>query len=213
MRSYRSPMTGWGKTAATVLVALLLLPVACADQPPPLSARGCRAAWENLRQTQGENGDIAPPGSATSARWQEEYAAARRQERHPDDRATCREDVKAATTRFDRLVQLTAATQEHDMGVQLGWAERDLRHAVSMRDYDPLPHRLAAAFRVLRAEAPAVHEVVVPVEKGAATVDLDDGSAVTALARDITRAATGARGYAACSRALHVIADFQLDEE
>jgi len=206
-------MRGWRKSCATAVAGLLLLPAGCADEAPPLSAKGCRAAWENLRQTQGENGSIAPEDSPVTDRWEQEYAVARRQAEHPSDRSACRDDVAAATERFERLVDLSVAVNDVDMGFRLAINERELRHAVRMRSYDPLPPRLARAFRVMRAQAPAVHEAVLEASQDAATVDLDDAGDVEALAKEITDAGRGAPGWEACERADQVIGRYELDEE
>ena len=210
MRSYGAAMTRCAKYAGA---ALLLGVVASCGQAQPLSGADCRSAWERLRQTQAENGSIAPEGTATAARWQEEYDAAARHAKRPDDLDTCTQDVADAADRFSALVDLGAAVNRFDLLVQLRQAERDLRHARRTRGYSPLPRPLAEAFLDLRGAAPPVHEAVADAESRATSLDLDDRDAVRRLADDVEGAATRHPSYDKGRRALEVIGRYELDEE
>ncbi|MDR7361411.1 hypothetical protein [Nocardioides marmoribigeumensis] len=211
-------MTGWTKRGTTAAL-VLLLPLAglasCGEERPALSARECRSAWEDLRQTQSENGSIAPRGTRTAGRWQQEYdvAGSRAKGADPGDLPSCSEDVAAARARFDRLVDLGAAIQRHDLAEQLRRAEADLRHAQGLGSFAVLPPRLATAFDRLRSVAPEVHQAVARAEQPAADVDLDDGGAVHDLAAAIGTAATSLPSYAVGRRALEVIGRYELHEE
>ena len=161
MRTYRARMRGWGKCAASVVLAAWL--AGCGGSEP-LSRSACRAAWDDLRQTESENGSIAPEGTATSARWQEEYDEAARRAEDPGDLDSCADDVADARTRFSGLVDLGSAVQQHDLAVELVRAERDLEHAQELGGFAELPPPLADAFDRLRSAAPAVHDAVAAVE-------------------------------------------------
>jgi hypothetical protein len=207
-------MRGWHNTSPRALPALVLAGIAlvgCGDGS--LTAAQCRDAWEDLRQTQGENGSLAPDGTATDARWDEEYAAAQQRAAAPGDPGSCRHDVAAAEKRFANLVTLSTAITRHDLSYRLVLAERDLGHAMSTRDYDPLPAPLARAFPRLREAAPAVTAAIAPVEARAADLDLGDDDAVEALAADIEDAATSTPAYDEGRAALEVIGRFELSEE
>ena len=202
-------MRGWEKRAALVLAGMAL--VGCGDGS--LSADQCREAWADLRQTQAENGSLAPDGTATDARWDEEYAAAQQRAEDPGDTGSCGDDVAATERRFAHLVTLSTAITRHDLTYRLVLAERDLGHAMRTRDYDPLPVPLARAFPRLREAAPAVTAAIAPVEARAADLDLDDDEAVDALAAAIEDAATSTPAYDEGSAALEVIGRFELSEE
>ena len=124
MRSYGAPMRGWRKRSMTAALVMALVGPAlasCGEDAPPLTARQCRTAWEDLRQTLGENGPLAPRGTATWARWQQEYDSVRvrAEESRPAELDSCSADVDAAAARFDRLVDLLPATFRADWGMRV----------------------------------------------------------------------------------------------
>ena len=213
MRSYGDGMRGWGQIGTTALGLLLVLPAGCAREAPAMSPSTCRAAWEDLQQTQGENGSIAPDGTATAARWQEEYDAAGRRSGRPGDPAACRDDLAAARARFAALVDLGSAIQRYDLATRLTQAERDLEHARGLGSFETLPPPLDEAFADLREAAPEVHGALSEVESRAADVDLGDERDVARLASDLRDAATGSPSYDRGRRALEVIGRYELDEE
>jgi hypothetical protein len=213
MRSYGALMRGWTKSVVVLLTLVGAALAGCGEERPPLTAQQCRQAWDDLRQTEGENGSIAPDGTATSSRWQQEYDGAARRAKDPGDPGSCADDVAAARRRFSRLVDLGSAIQEHDLAEQLARAERDLAHARELGGFAELPPRLADAFDRLRSAAPAVHEAVATAEAKAAEVDLADGGAVEDLVVEIEEAATGDPSYAEGRRALEVIGRYELHEE
>ncbi len=204
-------MRGWHKTAAALAVVASGV-VGCGEDQS-LSADGCAAAWEDLRQTQGENGSLAPEGTATDRRWQEEYAAAQAGEDGGGEPDTCKADVADAEERFSALVDLSTAIRTYDLGDRLKRAEADLRHAEELRDYDPLPRPLVRAFDRLRAAAPEVAAAVAEVEADAADVDLDDRGEVGDLVERIRRAGESSPSYDEGKRALEVIGRYELSEE
>ena len=216
MRSYGAPMNAWPKRGTTIALVLALSGPAlagCGEDRPPLSAEECRAAWGNLRQTQGENGPLAPPGTATRSRWHEEQEAATQKEKQPGDLGSCSADVAAAGQRFERLIELAVAIQAYDLAAQLVFAEGDLEHARELGGFAELPPRLDRAFDDLRRAAPQVHEAVAPVEAKAADVDLDDRGDVEDLVAEIEDAATSHPSYAKGRKALDVIGRYELHEE
>ena len=214
MRTYRARMTGWAKRSAAGLAGLgLVCSAGAACGGEQLTAGQCREAWDDLRQTESENGSIAPQGTVTSARWQEEYDEAARRADDPGDLGSCSDDVAAARTRFARLVDLGSAIQQHDLAAQLRRAEDDLAHAQDLGSFTELPPRLDEAFDRLRSAAPAVHEAVARAEQPAADVDLGDAGDVEDLVAAIEDAATGTPSYDEGRRALEVIGRYELHEE
>ncbi len=207
-------MRGWriGLAGVSLAAAAGGVLAACA-QAEPLSAADCRRVWDGLRQTQAEDGPIAPQGSATAARWQEEYDVAERRAKRPGNLDTCAQDVVDAGIRFAALVDLGSKVQTYDLAAQLETAERDLRHARDLGGLAVVPPRLERAFRELRAAAPEVSAAVSEVEQGAAELDLEDRGAVRDLAAEIEDAATGVPAYDGARRALEVIGGYELGEE
>ena len=210
MRSYRDRMRGWEKTAAGLVLTGVVL-TGCGGETP--SVEQCRAQWVELRQSLGENGSIAPEGTATAERWQMEYDEVTARADGPGGSRTCVRDIETAQERFDRLVDLGSAIQQHDLAVELTRAERDLEHAQELGSFTTLPPPLEQAFADLRSAAPEVHAAVAAAEAGAAEVDLDDGGDVDELVAEIEDAATGVPSYDRGREALEVIGRYELHEE
>lgn len=161
----------------------------------------------------GENGNPGTPAMPRlTKRWDDLYA-----ELNSKARSAVSNDC---TGQLDRLKQTVRGTQavlfstyDYDMVERLGHAERDLDHAESMREYDPLPGELSSAFTALRDEAPRSNRDLAPQLAALDRVDPLDRPAIAAATRDLKVAAQQSVPYQRCLRALEVIGEYELDEE
>jgi hypothetical protein len=204
-----------GGTVAALLAATVLTSCGTARQAAeadPKADRACRVDFESLRQTQGENGNTAPVGTALHDRWDAEDRAVSKLS-HRATAGDCPGLLRRYERRFDALVDLGYTARDVDMAILLVSAEGDLRHAVATRDYDPLPPRLARLFRVLRTHAPPAHDDVQDAVAEAGEVDLDDKGAVADAVAAMEQAADDSADTRICRKALAGISQFELDEE
>ena len=192
-----------------LLVAGLALP-GCGRGPGDAK---CRAQFGDYRQMLGENGN---PGTAAmprlTKRWDELYA-----ELEAKAKSAVSKDCTGELDRLTRTVEGTQtvlfSTYDYDMVERLRYAEGDLEHAESMRDYDPLPHELAVTFPEFREAAPRSNRALAPQLAALDSVDPLDQDAIKTATRDLKVAAEKSADYRRCLRALDVIGQYELDEE
>jgi hypothetical protein len=202
-----------GRWAAPLLAcALAVAASACGDeQGSGRTQAQCREAWESQRQTMGENGNPASSPSTLATRYD---AMAAEATRLADSAAAadCPQRLDTFAQQLDAFYRLAFESNQVDMVERLALAERDLRHAIDTRDYDPLPRELADTFGVLRRCAPRAHDDLAATLAKVATIELTDGAVKQATA-DLAAAAAASAAYQRCERALVLIGSYELHEE
>lgn len=195
-------------TALLVLVALTL--PGCARGPGDAQ---CRTEFADYHQLLGENGN---PGTAAMPRLTKRWDALYAELEAKAESAMS----KDCTENLDRLKQTVEGTQtvlfstyDYDMIERLRHAELDLEHAERMRDYDPLPSRLATAFSELRDTAPRSNRALTPQLAALDRIDPLEKDAIRSAVRDLKAAAQGSADYRRCLCVLDIISEFELDEE
>jgi cell fate (sporulation/competence/biofilm development) regulator YlbF (YheA/YmcA/DUF963 family) len=195
--------------AALLLVAGLALP-GCGRGPGDAQ---CRTRFADYHQLLSENGN---PGTSAmprlTKRWDTVYAKLAVKAKSAES--------KDCTLEFGRLKRTIEGTQtilfgtyDYDMVERLGQAERDLKHAERMREYDPLPRQLATAFDEFRAVAPRSNRALAPQLEALDRVDPLDKGAIKTATRDLKAAARGSADYRRSVHDLDVISEYELDEE
>ena len=192
-----------------LLVAALALP-GCGQGPGDAK---CRTQFGDYRQMLGENGNPGTPAMPRlTKRWDTLYAEL-------GTKATSAVS-KDCTGELDRLKKTVEGTQtilfstyDYDMVERLSYAERDLEHAESMREYDPLPGELASTFTEFREAAPKSNRDLAQQLEALDRVDPLDQKAIRSATRDLKVAAQQSTDYQRCLHALDVIGGYELDEE
>lgn len=175
-------------------------------------AAQCATKYDNLRQTMGENGNPGQPGRRLTKEWDAADSLATELSRRAKD-TDCPEGLRSLTDRVAGIENLMYGQADFDMVRALAIAERDLVHAKSIRDYDPLPDNLRRAFETLRVHAPrANRQLAKQLDAVDSTDPLDESASKKSLA-DLAAAAAKSDEYRNCRQALEVIGDHQLDEE
>ncbi|MDX6276340.1 MAG: hypothetical protein QOJ72_468 [Nocardioidaceae bacterium] len=195
--------------AVLLVIAAAVLP-GCGKGP---GDGPCRTQYADYQQLLGENGN---PGTSAmprqTKRWDQLY-----REFGQRAKSAVSEDCTGDFTRLRKTMQSTEsilyAAGDLDMVEKLRYAERDLKHAERMREYDPLPRKLAVAFPILRTAAPRSNHALARQFAGLDRADPLDAAAVRTATAELKRAASANVDYRRCRHELDVIADFELDEE
>jgi hypothetical protein len=170
--------------------------------------KACRAKFYRLSI----GGMTQPDATRLVLRYQHEKEEAQRlgNEATASD---CPDGPRAAALRIKSMRALLTAINDADMADDLRLDEKDLIHAEDMRDYDPVPRRLAAGFQLLRSHAePALQDVADEIDQ-ASRVDLEDPAAVQKAISALEAAAAASPNVAICKKAVAMIDDYELEEE
>ena len=188
-----------------------------ADPEPVSGAAGvviaqCRAKFDDLHQTQSENGNPGQPGRTLTKDWDARYAEAARLAKKAKI-GDCPKKFNALKDRLGGIETLIYGANPFDMVYALHGAERDLKHAEATRDYNPLPDKLRRAFQDLRQDAPRANAALGTELTAVDSADPTDGTAGKSALAALKKAAGSSAEFAACQRSLRIIGDYELDEE
>ena len=192
-----------------LLLAAVLLP-GCGKGP---GDGPCRAQFADYQQLLGENGN---PGTSAMPRQTKRWDALYKEFAKRGKSAVskdCTGDFAKLRKTMRSTESILYAAGDLDMVDKLRYAERDLKHAKRMREYDPLPKKLAAAFPILRTAAPRSNHGLAREFAALDRVDPLDAAAVKAATAELKTAASANVDYQRCQHELDVITEFELDEE
>jgi hypothetical protein len=192
-----------------LLIAALALP-GCGRGPGDAP---CRTQFADYHQLLSENGNPGTPAMPRlTQRWDAVYA-----EFAAKGKSAVSKDCTGQFDRMKKTIQgiqtVLFSTYDFDMVENLRHAERDLKHAERMREYDPLPPELTKAFAEIRDAAPKSNQGLAPQLAALDGVDPLDKAAIKSASRELKAAAGASADYRRCLDALDVIGEYELDEE
>jgi len=201
---------------AACLLATAVVTVGCGDTAVDPEAAGCRSQWVDLAQLHNENGNPGGPVPALTARWEEvaNEAAQLADTATPED---CGGKIAGYATAWNALESFQYDLADFDPAADLELAEIDLRHNQEVQGIPPTaelpPGPIKRAFEIIRRETPPAIAALEPALEGAADLDLEDRTAVTAFLRRAGRIKRKSVHIQRMVNSYRVIGDAELDEE
>ena len=172
----------------------------------------CREQWRNLTSLHAENGNPRGPVPELTQRWDAYYATAR-QYAETATPADCGDVIASYADTWDHLGSLQYSLFRFDPMGRLAGAEGNREHALSFGHANHLSPRLERAFRVARRQAPRAASDLAPALAPAATVNVDDPTAVDGVLQGLKTAARHSHSQQRLNQVLRVIGDAELSEE
>jgi hypothetical protein len=174
----------------------------------------CRSEWTDLAQLHSENGNPGGPVPAVETRWElvADEASRLADEASRDD---CGAKIADFATTWAALEGFQYDLADFDPAADLAIAENDLQHFLGLQGTTELPPGgpLERAFRIIRRETPLAIADLEPALVGAADLDLEDRTAVTAFLRKADRIKWESVHVQRMVDSYHVIGDAELHEE
>lgn len=174
----------------------------------------CRSEWTDLAQLHSENGNPGGPVPALATRWElvADEASRLADEAGRDD---CGAKIADFAKAWGALEGFQYDLADFDPAADLAIAENDLQHYLGLQGTTELPPGgpVERAFRIIRRETPLAIADLEPALAGAADLDLEDRTAVTAFLRKADRIKRESVHVQRMVDSYRVIGDAELHEE